>query len=264
MSAEDRREELRRFLKERRARLRPADVGLPTTGRRRVPGLRREEVASLAGIGLTWYTALENGVADGVSETTLNAVADALRLSASERQYLLAVAGVTADDERPTAPAPLVIATLHAIAFPAYVITAAWDVPACNDAFRRVWAIREGELPFNAFARMFLDPAARAIHGARFEENVTPVLAMLHSSLGRQPDATSLHALGERIARDPELGPIWQAYEISSPLLPNACTIESPIGTFHYETLTLPFAPMQGIVVQVPDAESRARLLTVT
>ena len=89
MSVDDRVEQLRRFLRERRARIKPADVGLPATARRRVTGLRREEVAALAGIGLTWYTALEQGDAGGVSEAALYAVADALRLSAPERQHLL-------------------------------------------------------------------------------------------------------------------------------------------------------------------------------
>src|SRR5271166_5345655 len=84
MSEERRDSELSRFLKERRSRLHPVDVGLPATGRRRVAGLRREEVAALAGIGVSWYTSLENGDAAGVSEATLKTVAEALRLSESE------------------------------------------------------------------------------------------------------------------------------------------------------------------------------------
>jgi transcriptional regulator with XRE-family HTH domain len=198
MSEEERVQELRRFLKERRSRIRPADVGLPASGRRRVPGLRREEVASIAGIGVAWYTVLENGDARGVSEETLLAVAGALRLSESERHYLLALAGSSKPTERPAAPGPLVLATMQAIAFPAYIVTATWDVVDCNEAFRRVWAIREREIPFNAVARLFLDPAARKMHGPRFAENIRPVLAMLHSSLGRQPRAEALRQLRDR------------------------------------------------------------------
>ncbi len=260
MSDEDRRGELRRFLKERRARVGPADVGLPASGRRRVPGLRREEVASIAGIGVSWYTALENGDARGVSEETLLAVAGALRLSASERHYLLALAVPARPAEPPEAPSALVLATIAAVAFPAYIITAAWEIVACNAAFRRVWAIGEGELPFNAVARLFLEPAARTMHGARFAQNIRPVLAMLHSSLGRQPHATALHELRERLLSDNLLRTIWNEYEINSPLLPNACTIESPVGPFHYETLTLRISDTQGIVIQVPDDASRDRL----
>jgi transcriptional regulator with XRE-family HTH domain len=257
MSDDDRIGELRRFLKERRARLQPRDVGMPPIGRRRVRGLRREEVASLAGIGVSWYTALENGDARGVSEATLNAVAGALRLSDSERQYLLALAGPTPVPRDDGIPGPLVFETLHAIAFPAYVITRDWTVLDCNRAFRRVWAIREGEVPFNAVERLFFDPAAQAMHGERFEQNVRPVLAMLRSSYGRHL-TVALRGLRLRIESDDVLSAIWNEYEIAGPLLPNACTIESPVGTFRYEALTLP-APTDphGIVVHVPDAASR-------
>lgn len=260
MSDEERVGELRRFLKERRARVRPADVGLPTGGRRRVRGLRREEVAALAGIGVSWYTALENGDARGASEETLLAVAGALRLSESELHYLLALAGPTKPPEPPESPSALVLATIAAVAHPTYIITAAWEIVACNAAFRRVWAIRDDELPFNAVVRLFLEPAARALHGARFAANVRPVLAMLHSSVGRQPHAKTLHDLRERVLADNVLRAIWNEYEINSPLLPNACTIESPIGTFHYETLTLRISDALGIVIQVPDDASRERL----
>jgi transcriptional regulator with XRE-family HTH domain len=261
MSDEERVNELRRFLKERRARIRPADVGLPEGGRRRVPGLRREEVATLAGIGVSWYTSLENGVAIGVSEATLTTVADALRLSESEREYLVALAGQAPVADRPAASEPLVVATMQAIAFPAYIITATWDVVACNAAFRRVWAIRESEVRFNAVERLFLDAETRKMHGPHFAENIRPVIAMLHSSLGRQPYVKSLLQLRDRLVADSDLQTIWNEYEISSPLLANACTIESPIGVFQYETLTLPSSNAQAIVVQVPDSGSHQRLL---
>jgi transcriptional regulator with XRE-family HTH domain len=260
MSEDERVAELRRFLKERRARVRPADVGLPGSGRRRVPGLRREEVASIAGIGVSWYTALENGDARGVSEETLLAVAGALRLSDSEQQYLVALAGRSKPTPGPAVPSPLLLATMDALAFPAYIISATWDVVACNEAFRRVWAVGERELPFNAVARLFLDPAARKMHGPHFVENIRPVIAMLHSSLGRQPHAKALRQLRDRVVADEALRAIWDEDEINSPLLTNACTIDSSLGPFHYETLTLPLAESHGIVVQVPDELSRKRL----
>ncbi len=98
------------------------------------------------------------------------------------------------------------------------------------------------------------------MHGPHFAENARPVLAMLHSSLGRQPHAKALRQLRERLVADGELRAIWDEYEISSPLLPSACTIESAVGTFSYETLTLPVSSSHGIVVQVPDDASRERL----
>ena len=87
-----RRRELGAFLRSRRARLSPAEVGLPDWGVRRVPGLRREEVAQLANVGLTWYTWLEQGRQARPSAAVLTAIADALRLDAHEREYLFALA----------------------------------------------------------------------------------------------------------------------------------------------------------------------------
>jgi transcriptional regulator with XRE-family HTH domain len=88
----DRRRELGAFLRSRRARLRPAEVGLADWGVRRVPGLRREEVAQLANVGLTWYTWLEQGRQARPSASVLTAIADALRLDAHEREHLFALA----------------------------------------------------------------------------------------------------------------------------------------------------------------------------
>ncbi len=223
-------------------------------------GLRREEVASLAGIGVSWYTSLENGEASGVSEATLTTVAEALRLSDSEREYLLALAGVRRPPQRPSVPEPLVVATLNAIAFPAYIINPTWDIINYNDAFRRVWAIREDEVHFNAVDRLFLHDESRKMHGSQLADNIRPIFAMLQSSIGRQPTATTLLQLRDRIIADGDLRRIWNEYEITSPLLPNACTIESPIGTFHYETMTLLLSQSLALVVQVPDEASRKRL----
>jgi transcriptional regulator with XRE-family HTH domain len=96
----DRRRELGAFLRSRRARLRPAEAGLPDWGVRRVPGLRREEVAQLANVGLTWYTWLEQGRQARPSASVLTAIADALRLDAHEREHLFALARDPDDQAR--------------------------------------------------------------------------------------------------------------------------------------------------------------------
>src|SRR5215472_16590864 len=96
----DRRRELGAFLRSRRARLSPAEVGLADCGVRRVPGLRRGEVAQLANVGLTWYTWLEQGRQARPSASVLTAIADALRLDAHEREYLYALARVPEDQAR--------------------------------------------------------------------------------------------------------------------------------------------------------------------
>jgi transcriptional regulator with XRE-family HTH domain len=263
MSELERLSELRRFLKDRRARISPAAVGIPATGRRRVRGLRREEVAALAGIGVSWYTALENGEAKGVSEATVRAVADALRLTDSEHAYLLALTGNAAVLDESRAPSRLLVQTMHGLRFPAYVIAASWDILACNAAFRTVWAVRD-DVPFNAVERLFLDPRTRTMHGATFIANITPVVAMVRSAVGRRPHLATLQRVRDRLLADPQIAPLWEAYEVSDPLAPNTCTIESPIGRFSYEALTLANpGESSGLVVQVPDEASRARLADV-
>src|SRR5947207_4761410 len=137
------RQELSQFLKTRRARLAPADVGLPTGNARRIAGLRREEVAVLAGVGLTWYTWLEQGREIQVSTPFLDNLARALRLSEAERAHLFALAQHRAP---PMAPRPFppealkkVQAILDAIDSPAYARNNRFDVLAWNGANTRMF-----------------------------------------------------------------------------------------------------------------------------
>jgi transcriptional regulator with XRE-family HTH domain len=130
------------FLRERRGRVTPADVGLPPAGRRRTPGLRREEVAQLAGVGVTWYTWLEQGRAPNPSDQVLDAVARTLRLRPEERRHLMILAGRAADT-RADVPNPLMevrpehIALLERLLpFPAAIQTATYDLVAANRSYR--------------------------------------------------------------------------------------------------------------------------------
>ena len=260
MNDQEKRLELRRFLQDRRSRVTPADAGIPAIGRRRVPGLRREEVAMLAGIGVSWYTVLESGDASGVSEQTVLAVANALRLSVSERNYLRTLTGIDSAQDIQE-PGPLLEDTMNALAFPAYIIVVSWDVRSCNTAFRRVWEIDENERDFNSVERLFLDPRARKLHGEHFVSNVTPVVAMVRSAVGRRPHLPALQRLREQFAALPETRDLWDAYELRDPQEPNICTIDSPIGAYTYEGLTLAYpGTTAGLVIHVPDAPSRSRL----
>jgi hypothetical protein len=91
--------------------------------------------------------------------------------------------------------------------------------------------------------------------------NIAPVVAMIRSAVGRRPHVPTLRRLRDKLVADPEIRGIWDAYEISDPLVSNICTIESPIGTFTYEALTLANpGETSGIVVQVGDPASRERL----
>lgn len=99
------------------------------------------------------------------------------------------------------------------------------------------------------------------MHGSNFIANITPVIAMLRSGLGRRPYLKALEQIRDRLLADDEIRTIWNNYEISSPFLATSCTIKSPIGTFRYETANLPISgALHSIVVQVPDTASRELL----
>ena len=140
-SSPSRRDELRAFLRSRRARLTPADVGLPDDGaRRRTPGLRREELASLAGVGVSWYTWLEQGRDIHPSPDVLEALARALRLDAAERATLFALARTelplpSADADAPESDHALLIALVQSLhPAPAYLLGPMTRILAWNDA----------------------------------------------------------------------------------------------------------------------------------
>lgn len=130
------RKELSEFLRSHRERVSPSDVGLPAGGRRRTPGLRREEVAALAGVGLTWYTWLEQGRDISVSATFLDNLSRVLKLDAAERRYLylLTQQRPPAEPGKTWCVVPQVIHRLMAdlVSRPAYVINLRWDVLAWN------------------------------------------------------------------------------------------------------------------------------------
>jgi len=129
------RRQLIEFLKGCRGRLTPAQVGLPDTNRRRTPGLRREDVAALAGVSVTWYTWLEQGRDIQVSADVLERISSTLRMSPDEREYLFALV-----QHRPAPPSavrkesvsPTLLRMLNALALPAMILTRRWDVIAWN------------------------------------------------------------------------------------------------------------------------------------
>ncbi|WP_052851112.1 helix-turn-helix transcriptional regulator [Streptomyces avicenniae] len=151
MTTTRRRPELGAFLRSRRGRIRPEDVGMPPGFRRRTPGLRREEVAQLAGVGVTWYTWLEQGRPINVSAQVLDAVARTLRLDQAERQHLYHLAEVPHDGgsgAEATAGAELprdvqgILDALHPL--PAVVLSARFDALGLNRAYAALSSARPG------------------------------------------------------------------------------------------------------------------------
>src|SRR5262249_34843767 len=165
--AEHRRHELAGFRRSRRERIAPEQVGLPPASRRRTPGLRREEVATLAGVGVTWYTWLEQGRDINASEQVLDAVARTLLLDPHEREHLFRLADTQdgngqADCSSLTPTAQLLLDQLNP--FPACIRNARYDVLAYNKAYDLLTGPL-GNLPFderNTMWRMFTVPSCRA------------------------------------------------------------------------------------------------------
>ncbi len=258
--------ELGRFLRHRRSRLQPHDVGLtPGAGKRRVAGLRREEVATLAGVGVKWYTMLENGAAEGVSAATLERVARALLLGEDETAYLHNLVGLHLDEMPNDCVPDLFRGTLHAIEWaPAYVCTAQWMVLDWNRAMSVVWNIEPpGGAPFNLVRRMFTDPAMRALHGDRFTEFASRLVAMVRVGAGRLATDPVYRDLYADLQDDQLFSTAWDSYAVASPFSSFPSRIVSPkVGEFVYEALSLLDGNNEGysIVVQVPDDSSAARL----
>src|SRR6266545_1817139 len=194
-----RRKELAAFLRSRRERVTPEQVGLPTYGRRRTPGLRREEVAQLAGIGITWYTWLEQGRDIQVSVNVLERIAHALRLDGAERAHLFMLA-----HNRPPPVAALQRAhvtpahqrLLESLAGPAYLATPRWDVVAWNTALSAVF----GDLTAIPVERrnMLWLVFASADHRATipdWENDARAMVARFRIEFGRRRDDSSFLTL---------------------------------------------------------------------
>lgn len=161
------REELAGFLRSRRERLAPLDAGVRAGPRRRTPGLRREEVAQLSGVSLTWYTWLEQARDITVSRQVLDAVARALQLPATERRYLFALAG----EPLPADPAPAPVSpTLQRLVDsldpnPAYLVNPCYDILAWNRAEAGLIGdpARLPDAERNTIWLLFTDPAMRTL-----------------------------------------------------------------------------------------------------
>jgi transcriptional regulator with XRE-family HTH domain len=165
-----RRQELTAFLRTKREGLRPEDVGLVPGSRRRTPGLRREEVAAAAGIGVTWYTWLEQGRDISPSRDALRRIARALRMSATDEAYLLSLGGIEpATSEE--ASADVVDAHLQSVldesrAFPAILLGPFFDVLAFNRLADAVFDLANprGEFGNNHMWKLFMAPERRALY----------------------------------------------------------------------------------------------------
>jgi transcriptional regulator with XRE-family HTH domain len=210
------------FLTSRRERITPEQVGLPTWGPRRVKGLRREEVASLAGVSLEYYKRLERGNASGVSDSVLEALARALQLNDAERAHLFDLARAA----NPVAPKrrrpaqqrvrPVVLRILDSISAPAMVRNSRVDYLAANPLGRALYAplFDSREQPPNSARFTFLDAAAQEFY-VDWEGTAKDLVAHLRSEAGRNPYDRGLSDLvGELSTRSQEFRTWWAAHNV--------------------------------------------------
>lgn len=212
--------ELREFLMSRRARITPAQAGLPAGGaRRRTPGLRREEVAVLAGVGASWYQWLEQGRDISVSPQVLDSVGRVLRLSSAERRHLYVLAGLNP-------PAPEVdpgdrgmSAGLRRLIdawmpYPAHIMDAYWNIVVYNDAAAAVLGMRPGIVQ-NCLIAYFTDPVHRS-RSSRWEEIAPQVVAQFRAACSEHPDDEGFPSLiAEAKAGSAEFAELWERRDIA-------------------------------------------------
>ncbi|WP_432196427.1 helix-turn-helix domain-containing protein [Streptomyces sp. bgisy027] len=218
----DPRAELSEFLRTRRARLKPEDVGLPDYGRhRRVPGLRREELAQLAGVSVAYYTRLEQGNGRNVSAEVLDAIARALRLSDAEHAHLTHLAKPKRHKKKPVARTEQVRPVLRQLldsidGVPAYISGRRSDILAWNGMAAAVFG-DWSELPAQErnWARLvFLRPEYRELF-VEWDQKASDMVAFLRMDAGCHPDDPRLSALvGELSVKSEEFRRLWAVHDV--------------------------------------------------
>ncbi|WP_007507204.1 helix-turn-helix transcriptional regulator [Pseudofrankia saprophytica] len=252
----DNREQVRSFLASRRARITPEQVGLPTYGGlRRVPGLRRDEVAQLAGVSVDYYTRLERGDLTGASDSVLSALARALRLADDERQHLFALARVARAGRGTPKRRPRQVKIRESIRA---IVEGLSDLPACvvNGRMDLVMTNRMGRTLYDP---LFDDPTHPPNH-ARFvfldtrahdfwvdwEVQATEVVGALRAAAGRDPydkDLTDL--IGELVTRNDRFRTWWGSHDVFNHRGGTKKINHPVVGRLDltYEILTLPSDP---------------------
>ncbi len=219
----DARSEIREFLTSRRARLKAADVGLPDYGPRRVPGLRREEVAVLAGVSAPYYTRMERGDLAGASESVLDALARALQLDDAERAHLFDLARAAHPMAAPPRRRPgkhrirpSVQQLLDALTgAPAHIGNHRLDILGANPLGRALFLemFDDQERP-NAARFVFLDPRARDFY-LDWDRIARDIVASLRSAAGHDPYDRDLSDLvGELSTRSDEFRQLWARHDV--------------------------------------------------
>lgn len=257
-----RRVEMREFLRSRRARVAPEDVGMPGGGGRRTPGLRREEVAVLAGVGVSWYTWLEQGREINVSGDVLDAVARVLQLAPAEREHLYLLAGLNPPQSPPVGPDDRVPDALRRVIDgwlprPAYIIDRHWNLVAVNRAARVVFGYDEGT--HNCLVNFFTNARYRA-ELDRWQDAARAIVGQFRADAARYPDDPEFGRIADDMcAANPAFAEVWAERPVGS-ATHGVKVLDNPeVGllSFEYTTLPLPELPGSRLLLHTPMADGR-------
>ena len=264
-----RREELADFLRSRRESLRPEQVGLTPGGRRRTPGLRREEVAQLSGVSVTWYTWLEQARDITASPQVLGSLAATLRLTAAERAHLFVLAGSSPPGGGSAAQS--VSPTLRALVDsldpnPAHVINASWDLLAWNRGYARlVGGVEDvADEERNTLWLLFTRPAMRSLL-VDWQHETLALVGQLRAMAGTHPDDVRITSLvAALLDASPAFEAMWSAHVVKA-FAPSTKRFDHPdVGRLDLDYTKL--APVddggQHLLVFLPSTPEDAEALT--
>lgn len=264
----ERRAEISDFLRTRRAKIVPSDVGLADGARRRTPGLRREEVALLANIGTTWYTRLEQGLPINVSAEVLDSISRALRLTSEERRHLHLLAGVALElpPQEEEVVSELVQRVLNALEpAPAYVRGRRWDVLAWNRSAEALsgFSSRDG-LARNLVWSIFRDPSVACRLGDP-DCMKRRVVAQFRAVAAKYPnDPAFVELVDELRATSGEFKELWAQHDVLGSVDGLKRYLHKELGelTLDYTAFALPGSGDMHMVVltAAPGSESERKL----
>lgn len=252
------------FLRSRRDRIAPEQVGLPRgVGGRRVPGLRREEVALIAGVSPDYYVRLEQGRTAHVSDQVLDAVARALSFTDVETEHLHNLARPTREKAAGRVPVaaqdePLARLLETMTGAPAVLLDTRLDILAANAAAEAVFAISDMSPPRNAARQLFLHPEARRLYG-NWQDIAAETVAQLRLSTGRSPnDARLATLIGELAIRSEPFRQLWAQGDVREKRVGAVQLTHPLVGamTFQYHFLTVPARPDRALMTYLPEAGS--------
>jgi hypothetical protein len=262
------RRELGVFLRSRRERIRPDDVGFAPGGRRRTPGLRREEVALLAGVGVIWYTWLEQGRDINVSAQVLDAIATALRFDRQERSHLYSLAGLRFGPTQSVCSAlpPSVQKTVDAVTpYPAVVVNERYDILAFNEAYCKV-VFDLDTVPVEERNMLWLNFVSDGWKCSFVDAEMTKhhmVASFRAASADHVGEALWQDLIQGLLSNSPYFAELWERYDVAAPSTRTKVLSVDGFGLLRIEPINLwlsQLGPLRATVYTALDEETEAKL----